>query len=91
MTDIPTKDAFATCDYSHTVPARESLTSKTRILNVTIGYADALKLQMGLQAALLQMSRYSFRTKQGRRAAVTLAVHLDDNRFSLHEGTIRET
>jgi DNA/RNA endonuclease G (NUC1) len=89
MPDIPTKDSFATCAYSHTSPEREELSSKTRILNVVVSYEEALKLQMGLQAALLQMSRYKFSTKQGKRAAITIAVHLDQERISLHESSTR--
>jgi len=89
MPDIPTKAAFATCAYSHTTPARENLTPRTRILNVVVGYEEALKLQMGVQSALLQMSRYNFATRKGKRAAVLLAVHLDQNRLSLHEDSTR--
>jgi DNA/RNA endonuclease G (NUC1) len=90
MTEIPTKGAFATCAYSHTAPSRQDLTADTRILNVVVGYDEALKLQMGLQSALLQMSRYNFSTKRGKRAAILLAVHLDQNRLSLHEGATRD-
>jgi hypothetical protein len=44
---------------------------------------------MGLQAALLQMSRYKFSTREGKRAAITIAVHLDQDRLSLHESSTR--
>ena len=90
MPPIPTKEAFGTCAYSHTSPSRDSLSSDTRILNVIVGYEEALKLQISLQAALIQMSRYNFAHKAGKKAGVLLAVHLDQNRLSLHESSTRD-
>lgn len=87
MPNIPTKSSFATCAYAHTSPARQKLSGKTRILNVVVSYEEALKLNMGLQAALLQISRYKFSTKEGKMAAITVAVHLDQDRLSLHESS----
>lgn len=89
MPTIPTKDSFATLAYSHSSPVRKELSPATKILNVVISYEEALKLNMGLQAALIQMSRYKFSTKEGKRAAVTIAVHLDQERISLHESSTR--
>ena len=90
MPDVPTKESFGTCAYSHTSPHSTKLSPTTRVLNVVIGYDEALKLNMALNAALIQMSRYKFSTKSGKRAAVLLAVHLDQDRLSLHESSTKE-
>ena len=82
-----TKSTFATCALDHVSPSRENISSKTKVLNAVISYNEALKLQMVLQAALLHLSRYNFSTKEGKRAAVTLAVHVDRGRVSLHESS----
>lgn len=89
MSEVPIKQSFGTCAYSHTAPSREKFGTDTRVLNITVGYDEALKLSMALQAALLQLSRYNFATRPGKRAAVRLAVHLDQDRLSLHEGAAR--
>lgn len=82
-----TKSTFATCALDHTSPIRENVSKKTKVINAVVSYNEALKLQMGLQAALLHLSRYNFSTKEGKRAAVTIAINLERARVSIHENS----
>ena len=80
--------SFGTCAYEWTSPHRRKLTTQTRILNVGLAFDEALKLYRALDEALSVVNSYKRSTAHGKRAGVNIAVHLDQDRISVHEAKI---
>ena len=80
--------SFGTCSYGWTSPQRSKLTNGTVILNVGVSFDEALKLYRALDEALSAINKYKRSTAAGKRAGVNLAIHLDQDRISIHEARI---
>lgn len=58
-----------------------------QVLNVGIGFKDALHLHLCLGQALQKLNRYNMATTQGKNAAVKLVIYGDPvNRIMVTEG-----
>jgi hypothetical protein len=82
------KDTFGTCAYECSKPAREALTNATKIINVHLSFDEALKLNLAIDECVRFLNRYNKAKKAGKRAALNLAIHLDQSRISVHEGKL---
>lgn len=85
------QSTFGTCAYARTNPNREALTNTTKILNVHLSFEEALKLGIAVDECLRQLNRYNKAMKAGKRAALSIAVHLDQGRISIHEAKLWST
>ena len=67
---------------------RKAFSANTAILNITISFEDSLKLNLAISECLRKLNSYKRSTKEGKRSALNLAVHLDKNRVTVNEGKL---
>lgn len=77
---------FGTCSFGKTSPALESLSAATKVLNLHLPFAKALQLSLAIDECVRELNRYKRSSKEGKHAALNLAIHLDQRRISIHEG-----
>ena len=82
------QDTFGTCAYASTTPPRAKLTNETKIMNVLLSFEEALKLNLAIDECVRKLNRYKKSMKAGKRAALVVAVHLDQERISIHENKL---
>ena len=84
--EIKRKSSFGTVRVDHFSPPVKPETPTA--INIVVGFEDALKLQIGLQAILLKMNSYDRSTKDGKTAAVNLCVFTDEKRITINEDKV---
>lgn len=84
------KFTFGTCDYAFTYPNQTTLSPKTKVLNIFIPFDEALKLNLGIDECIRKLNKYKRSTKEGKRAAVNLCLHLDIKRIAINEGKLKK-
>lgn len=77
--------SFGACEVSGYSPKRENWTKDTKVINIKIGFVEALKLNLALDECIRKLNRYKMSTSQGKRAAVNLILHLHLNRLAVAE------
>ena len=77
---------YGTCAFARTSPPR--LTSGTKVLNVIVPFEEALKLNLAVQACVMELNSYNRSTKAGRDAAVNLTIYLDAKRVAVNEDRV---
>ena len=82
--------SFGTCDYSYTSPERSQISATTSVLNVVIPFDDALKLNLAIDECVRKINRYKKSTKEGKRAALNLAIFLNQGRVSVNEAKLKK-
>lgn len=80
--------SFGGCEFSKTSPRREALSPQTAVLNVTLSFEDALKLNLAIDECVRKLNSYKRSTMKGRRAALNLAIHLKKNRVTVNQGKL---
>jgi hypothetical protein len=80
MADKDKTFSFGGCTFAKTSPPLEDLTAGTRVLNVLIPFEEALKLSLAMQACVMELNQKNRSTKEGKRTAMNLALHLDKGR-----------
>lgn len=80
--------SFGGCDFSKTSPRRDALSPQTAVLNVTLSFEDALRLNLAIDECVRKLNSYKRSTVEGRRTALNLAIHLDKNRVTVNEGKL---
>lgn len=58
------------------------------MLNVTLSFEDALKLNLAIDECVRKLNSYKRSTTEGRRTALNLAIHLNKNRVTVNEGRL---
>ncbi len=81
---------FGTCDFSFTSPERRQLSPQTPVLNVTLSFENALKLNLAIDECVRKINRYKKSTKEGKRAALNLAIFLNQGRVSVNETRLKK-
>jgi hypothetical protein len=81
---------FGTCEYSYTSPERSQISPTTSVLNVVIPFEDALKLNLAIDECVRKLNRYKKSTTEGKRAALNLAVFLNQGRVSVNETKLKK-
>ena len=84
------KFTFGTCEYAFTYPNQNTLSPQTKILNIIIPFEEALKLNLGVDECIRKLNKYKLSTKEGKRAAVNLCLHLDIERIAINEGKLKK-
>lgn len=80
--------SFWTCDFARTSPPLEKLSADTRTLNVEISFVDALKLNLAIDECVRRINSYKRSTKEGKQAAVGIAIHLKQERIAVYPASL---
>lgn len=80
--------SFGGCGVSRLSPKREALSASTAVLNVTLSFEDALKLNIAIDECVRRLNSYKRSTKDGGRTALNIAIHLDKDRITVNEGKL---
>jgi hypothetical protein len=80
--------SFGGCSVSYIGPEVSKLSPQTRMLNLTVSFEEALKLNLAIQECVRKLNTYNRSTSAGKRMALNVAVHLQDERITVNESTI---
>jgi len=86
--EIKTKESFGTVSVNRLSPERQE--GWPTAVNMYLSFEQALKLNLGLQHALLELNKLNRSTTAGRRAGVNLCLYTDINQLTINRGQIRE-
>lgn len=82
-TEIKTKQTFGTLEVSQLRPAAKP--DGPKAINMIISFEEALKLHLGLGQALAKLNSYKRSTREGKRTAVNLCLHVLIMRLTINE------
>ena len=77
--------SFGGCTFSRTSPGTATLSPDTKMLNIEIGFEEALTLHLAIGECIRKLNQYNRTTTAGRRTALNLALHLDKSRITVNE------
>ncbi len=77
------KASYGGCAVNSFSPARAE--GWPPAINITLGFEEALKLQLAIQARLMAINGLNRSTREGKAAAVNLCVYTD-GRMTVTEG-----
>lgn len=86
--EIKTKQSFGTVTVNRFSPERKD--GWPTAINMYLSFEQALKLQLGLQHALLELNKLNRSTTSGRLAGVNLCLYTDVMALTINRGQIRE-
>ena len=78
--------SFGGCSFGKVSPKLDAITSATKVLNVTISFEDALKLNLAVDECIRKLNSYKRSTAAGKKSALNIAIHLDKGRVTVNEG-----
>ena len=81
------KESYGGCTVNHFSPAKADAWPKA--INIVLGFEEALKLQLALQARLLDINRLNRSTREGKAAAVNLCVYTDHQRITVNADKVK--
>ena len=81
------KQSYGGCTVDHFSPAKKDGWPKA--INVVLGFEEALKLKLALEARLLDINGLNRSTREGKAAAVNLCVYTDVNRIAVMPGKVK--
>jgi hypothetical protein len=81
------KQSYGGCTVNHFSPRPQE--GWPPAVNIVLGFEEAMKLQLALQARLLDMNRLNRSTKEGKTAAVNLCVHVGISRITVNSDRTR--
>ncbi|MGE0876149.1 MAG: hypothetical protein AB7O31_15920 [Burkholderiales bacterium] len=82
------KFSFGGCTVSGFSPEVSAISPKTEMLNVSISFEDALKLNLAIQECVRKLNSYNRSTSVGKRTGLNIAVHLQNRRITVKETTV---
>ena len=82
------KFSFGGCDIGQTSPDLGALTSDTQVLNIRVGFEEALKLHLAIGECIRKLNSYKRSTNAGKRTALNLAIHLSKGRLTVNEAKL---
>jgi len=80
--------SFGACEVAGYSPKRENWKLNTKVINIKVGFEEALKLNLALDECIRKLNKYKRSTKAGKRSAVNLILHLDLDRLAVAEGKL---
>lgn len=80
------KVSYGGCQISCIMPPKSP--NLPKVLNILLTFEDGLKLNLALDECLRQLNLYNRATKEGKRAAVSLAVKPNMRRIDIIESKI---
>jgi hypothetical protein len=82
------KQSFGASTYSKTSPPLGRVSPATKILNIVVPFEEALKLGLAIDQCVRRLNSYNRSTRAGKRSALTVAVHFNSQRITVHEGRL---
>ncbi len=88
MAKTPTKkkQSYGGCTVNYFSPAKAEGWPKA--INMVLGFEEAMKLQVALQARLMDINRLNRSTREGKAAAVNLRLYTGRKRITVDTGTV---
>jgi len=80
--------SFGGCDFGKLSPKLDDMSPSTRVLNVTLSFEDALKLNLAIDECVRRLNSYNRSTRAGKHAALNVAIHLDKGRLTINESKL---
>jgi hypothetical protein len=80
--------AFGTCRYERTAPPAGHLSPETKILNIELSLAEALKLNLAIDQCVKRIKKFEENGQAGRPAALNMAVHLNTQKIAVSEAKL---
>lgn len=80
--------SFGGCDFGRTSPGVGALSPNTQVLNLEIGFEEALKLHLAIGECIRKLNSYKRSTAAGKRTALNLAIHLSKGRVTVNEAKL---
>lgn len=80
--------SFGGCDFGRTSPKLQNLSPTTKVLNVEVGFEEALKLHLAIEECIRKLNSYKRSTTAGKRSALNLAIHLSKGRLTINEAKL---
>lgn len=81
---------FGTCDFDRITPPNEKLSPSTRTMNIIVPFEEALKFALAVDECIHELNRYKKSTKEGKRVAMNLTVHLQAKRIAINKGKLKK-
>ena len=82
------KQSYGGCNIDHFSPGKADDWPKA--INVVLSFEDALKLQLALQAGLMEVNRLNRATKEGKAAGVNVCLYTDAHRITVNPAKTRK-
>jgi hypothetical protein len=79
--------SFGGCEFGQTSPSISDLSGTTAMLNLTVSFEEALKLQLAIGECVRKLNSYKRSTKAGKRTSLNIAIHLSKHRITINETT----
>lgn len=73
--------ACGSCNFASTSPI--TLQANTKVVQVTLGFEDALKLKTAIDECVLRLNGYNRSSREGRRAQLKLVVYFTKERIQV--------
>ena len=84
---VKKKQSYGSCTIHHLSPPRAEGWPKA--INVFLRFEEALKLQLAIQARLLEINALNRATREGKAAGVILCVHIQSDRLTVSGGSVK--
>ena len=78
--------SFGGCNYERSSP--NQIAADTKVLNVIFSFEDALRLNLAIDECVRKLNAYNRAKKKGKSAGLSVAIHLDKRRVTVHEGKL---
>lgn len=78
--------SFGGCSFEQVKP---SFPQQAKVLNVIIPFGEALKLNLAFDECIRKLNKYKLSTREGKRAAVNLVIHIHANRIAVAESKLK--
>jgi len=80
--------SYGGAEFDKCSPDRTKLTESTKVLNLTLSFEEALKLNIAVDECVRKLNSYNRSTKGGKREALNLAIHLHAGRVVVTKGKL---
>ena len=81
------KESYGSCTIGQFSPAPTG--SWPLAINIVLSFEEAMKLNLAIQARLLNINRLNRSTKAGKAAAVNLCAYRDTRRITVNAATLK--
>lgn len=81
--------SYGGCQIRGTNPPRSKLSPETKVLNISIPFDQALRLNLALDECLRALNRLKRSTTEGKDAAVNLVVQFHHGRIAIAQAKSR--
>jgi len=80
--------SFGSCAIAKYSPQKSKISANSKTINITVGFEEALKINLALDECIRKLNKYKRTTKKGKKAAVNIIIHFNEDRIAIAEDTI---